>query len=240
LLRVHGVKRTDGQVGVLLINDDPSNSTTVTVGISGATLATTGTQYTFGNANFASGASTPSSGISSKSISGVGSSFNITVPAYTTVAVLIPQSSTNSSNLIANGTYVIANNHSELVLDDTGWSTQQGTNMDQWSPTGGNNQKWTLTNLGNNYVELLNATSGLALDISGASTASGAAVIQWPYHSGSNQIWRVVSKGNGLYELLNQNSGLALSVPRSSTSNGTDLDQETVTGAANQLWSFSN
>ena len=240
LLRVHGVKRTDGQVGVVLINDDPSNSTTVSVGISGATLATTGTQYTFGKANFPSSSSTASSGISSQSISGVGSNFNITVPAYTSVAVLIPQTSTNSSNLIANGMYVIANNHSELVLDDTGWSTQQGTNMDQWSPTGGNNQKWTLTNLGNNYVELVNGTSGFALDVSGASTASGAAVIQWPYHSGSNQIWKVVSKGNGLYELLNQNSGLALSVPGSSTSNGADLDQETVTGADNQLWSFSN
>ena len=240
LLRVHGVKRTDGQVGVLLINDDPSNSTTVSVGISGATLATTGTQYTFGNANFTSGSSTPSSGISSKSISGVGSSFNITVPAYTTVAVLIPQSSTNSSNLIANGTYVIANNHSELAVDDYGWSTQQGTNMVQWSATGGTNQKWTLTNLGNNYVELVNGTSGYALDVSGASQASGAAVIQWPYHSGANQIWKVVSKGNGLYELLNQNSGLALSVPGLSTSNGTNLDQETVTGADNQLWSFAN
>jgi hypothetical protein len=240
LLRVHGVKRTDGQVGVLLINDDPSNSTTVAVGISGATLATTGTQYTFGNANFASGSSAPSSGISSKSISGVGSSFNITVPAYTTVAVLIPQSSTNSSNLIANGTYVIANNHSELAVDDYGWSTQQGTNMVQWSATGGTNQKWTLTNLGNNYVELVNGTSGYALDVSGASQASGAAVIQWPYHSGANQIWKVVSKGNGLYELLNQNSGLALSVPGLSTSNGTNLDQETVTGADNQLWSFAN
>ena len=240
LLRVHGVKRTDGQVGVLLINDDPSNSTTVAVGISGATLATTGTQYTFGNANFASGSSAPSSGNSSKSISGVGSSFNITVPAYTTVAVLIPQSSTNSSNLIANGTYVIANNHSELAVDDYGWSTQQGTNMVQWSATGGTNQKWTLTNLGNNYVELVNGTSGYALDVSGASQASGAAVIQWPYHSGANQIWKVVSKGNGLYELLNQNSGLALSVPGLSTSNGTNLDQETVTGADNQLWSFAN
>jgi len=240
LLRVHGVKRTDGQVGVLLINDDPSNSTTVAVGISGATLATTGTQYTFGNANFASGSSAPSSGISSKSISGVGSSFNITVPAYTTVAVLIPQSSTNSSNLIANGTYVIANNHSELAVDDYGWSTQQGTNMVQWSATDGTNQKWTLTNLGNNYVELVNGTSGYALDVSGASQASGAAVIQWPYHSGANQIWKVVSKGNGLYELLNQNSGLALSVPGLSTSNGTNLDQETVTGADNQLWSFAN
>ena len=240
LLRVHGVKRTDGQVGVLLINDDPSNSTTVAVGISGATLATTGTQYTFGNSNFASGSSTPSSGISSKSISGVGSSFNITVPAYTTVAVLIPQSSTNSSNLIANGTYVIANNHSELAVDDYGWSTQQGTNMVQWSATDGTNQKWTLTNLGNNYVELVNGTSGYALDVSGASQASGAAVIQWPYHSGANQIWKVVSKGNGLYELLNQNSGLALTAPGFSTSNGTRLDQETVTGADNQLWSFAN
>jgi hypothetical protein len=90
LLRAHAVRRADGQTGVILLNNDPSNSTAVTVNISGATLASTGTQYNFGNANFSSGASTANSGIKSSSISGVGSSFKVTVPAYSAMGILIP------------------------------------------------------------------------------------------------------------------------------------------------------
>ena len=55
LLHAHGVRRSDGQVGVILINDDPNNSTTVSVSVSGATLASSGTKFTFGNANFSPG-----------------------------------------------------------------------------------------------------------------------------------------------------------------------------------------
>jgi hypothetical protein len=99
LLRAHAVRRADGQTGVILLNDDPSNSTAVTVNISGATLASTGTQYNFGNANFSSGASTANSGISSSSISGVGSSFKVTVPAYSAMGILIPAGSSSSFTL---------------------------------------------------------------------------------------------------------------------------------------------
>ena len=99
LLRTHAVKRADGQTGVILLNDDPSNRTAVTVTISGATLASTGTQYNFGNANFSSGASTANSGISSSSISGVGSAFTVTVPAYSAMGILIPAGSSSSFTL---------------------------------------------------------------------------------------------------------------------------------------------
>jgi len=247
LLRVHGVRRSDGQVGVVLINDDPSNDTTVTVGVSGATLAATGTQYTFGNADFPSGSQTPNSGISSGSIGGVGNNFTVTVPAYSTVALVIPESSTNTANLIADGNYVISNSQTGLMLDDYQFSKTAGTFMDMWPATGGGNQTWTLTNLGNNYVKLVSAYSGLALDVYQGSTSSGAKIDQWYWSNTSNQIWKVVSMGNGNYELLSQHSGLALGVPAatsgsgsSSLLNGTGLDQETVTGAADQLWSFYN
>ena len=99
LLRAHAVRRADGQTGVILLNNDPSNSTAVTVNISGATLASTGTQYKFGNANFSSGSSTANSGISSSSISGVGSSFKVTVPAYSAMGILIPAGSGSSFTL---------------------------------------------------------------------------------------------------------------------------------------------
>jgi len=247
LLHAHGVRRSDGQVGVVLINDDPNNSTTVSVSVSGATLATSGTQYTFGNANFLQGSSTPNSSIGSSSISGVGNSFSITVPAYTSVAVVIPQTSTNTANLIANGTYVVSNYQTDLTIDDPGYSKTNGAFLDMWPATGGSNQTWTVTNLGNNYIYLTNANSGLALDVYQGSKSSGAKIDQWPWSNTSNQIWKVVSMGNGNYELLNQNSGLALGIPSATTGNGsstllngTGLAQETVTGAADQLWSFNN
>jgi Ricin-type beta-trefoil lectin domain-like len=247
LLRVHGVRRSDGQVGVVLINDDPANDTTVSVSVSGATLASTGTEYTFGNADFASGSQTPSHDISSSSIGGVGNDFTVTVPAYSTVAVLIPESSTSTTNLIANGNYVISNSQTGLVLDDYQSSKTAGTFMDMAPENGGSSQTWTLANLGNNYVELVNVNSGLALDVYQGSTSSGAQIDQQPWSDSGNQIWEVVSMGNGNYELLSQHSGLSLGVPAATSGsgssallNGTGLDQETVTGAADQLWSFYN
>jgi hypothetical protein len=247
LLRAHTVRRSDGQVSIVLINDDPNNSTNVSVSVSGASLSTSGTKYTFGNANFSPGANTPNSGIGSSSISGVGNSFTISVPAYTSVAVVIPQTSTNTANLIANGNYVISNYQTGLVLDDPGFSKTNGAFLDMWPANAGTNQTWTVTNLGSNYVYITSSYSGLAVDVYGGSTSSGAKIDQWPWSNTSNQIWKVVSMGNGNYELLSQKSGLALGVPAatsgsgsSSLLNGTGLDQETVTGAADQLWSFNN
>lgn len=247
LLRAHGVRRSDGQVGVVLINDDPNNSTTVSVSISGATLSSSSTVYAFGNANFSSGSETPNYGIISYPWNYAGNNFTVTVPAYSSVALLIPQTSTNTANLIANGNYVISNYQTGLVIDDPGFSKTDGAFLDMWSANGGSNQTWTVTNLGNNYIYLTNSYSGLAVDVYGGSTSSGAQIDQWPWTDSSNQIWKVVSMGNGTYELLSQKSGLALGIPAatsgsgsSSLLNGTGLDQETVTGAADQLWSFNN
>jgi hypothetical protein len=94
LLRAHGVNRTDGKVGVILVNQDPSNNTTVSVSISNVNLSSSGTQYNFGNTNFSSGSYTANSGISESSISGVGKSFSVTVPAYSATAILIPETCT--------------------------------------------------------------------------------------------------------------------------------------------------
>jgi hypothetical protein len=143
------------------------------------------------------------------------------------------------SYLIANGTYLLTSKNSGLVVDVTGASTSEGTDIDQWTNNNTPNQQWKLNNLGNNYVSLINVNSGLALEVYGASTTAGAAIDQWPYDSGKGQIWQIVSKGSGYYELLNENSGQALDVTGASTTKGTDLDQYTVSGNANQLWSFT-
>jgi hypothetical protein len=91
LLRVHATHRSDGSVGVLLMNEDPNNSDTVSVSVSGVTLSTTGTRYDFGPSHFSGSSQYTTNGPTQSSISGVGNSFAVTVPAYTESLIVIPQ-----------------------------------------------------------------------------------------------------------------------------------------------------
>jgi hypothetical protein len=81
LLGVHAAKKANGSIAVLLINKDPVNTATVTVTISGATLQTRGTRYTFNHGT---------TSLQSSSVSGVGASFTATVPAYSIALYVIP------------------------------------------------------------------------------------------------------------------------------------------------------
>jgi hypothetical protein len=144
-----------------------------------------------------------------------------------------------SAQLIANGTYTLANHASGELLDVSGALKTQGAVVDQYPSTGNTNQQWQLTNLGNNVIELLSVNSGLALDVYQASTANGAEIDQWPYSGNANQRWTLTSKGSGFYQLVAGNSGLALEDPAYSTVNGKDVDQYTVNGGTNQQWSFT-
>lgn len=143
------------------------------------------------------------------------------------------------SQLVANGTYTITNRYSGQLLDVEGDSKAEGATVDQYPATGGTNQQWQLTNLGNNVVELISVNSGYALDVYQYSTSNGGTIDQWPYDSGSNQKWTLVSEGSGYYELVAVNSGLALDDPGYSKVNGEALQQYTANAGSNQEWSFT-
>jgi hypothetical protein len=89
-LRVHASLRRDGRVGVMLINENRHLSQNVHVTISGTNLAASGIHYQFGRANFVGADPVPSHPVASNSVSGLGNSFSVTVPAYTMVDLLIP------------------------------------------------------------------------------------------------------------------------------------------------------
>ncbi|MGA9780229.1 MAG: hypothetical protein WBS33_18380 [Verrucomicrobiia bacterium] len=90
-LRVQGVARQDGNLGILLINESMNSSQTVNVTVSNANLNTTGIIYQFGTNNWTiSTNEVPATGPGSNSISGVGSTFSVTLPAYTMDVLVIP------------------------------------------------------------------------------------------------------------------------------------------------------
>jgi len=83
LLTVHAVRQANGNLALLLINKDPSNSTTANVSIAGYTPAATGTVFTYGQASTA---------ITSSTATGLGGSFAATTPPYSLTTILLTPS----------------------------------------------------------------------------------------------------------------------------------------------------
>jgi hypothetical protein len=154
-----------------------------------------------------------------------------------------PTPTPTSGTGLGSGPYYIVNLHSGKVIDDTNGSTSNGTVMQQWSESSGdNNQEWSLVSAGSGYYYIVNGHSGLVLDDTNGSTTNGTTIQQWAEFSGdANQEWSFVSAGSGYYYIVNLHSGLVLDDTNGSTTNGTTIQQwAEFSGDANQEWSLQS
>ncbi len=143
------------------------------------------------------------------------------------------------ATLIPDGTYVITSVHSGQAIDDPAFSKVNGTVMQQYPVNNGKNQQWTVHNIGNNVITLINVASGLALDVVAASTANSALVDQYPYQGNAWEQWNVISATNGSFELTSVHSGLALDVDLGGVTVGEKIDQYPYQGNPWQQWIFT-
>lgn len=86
MLSVHAARRADSSLGVMLINKDPKNATTVKVSVSGANLAAKGVRFDYGKTNPPDGVS-----VTGRPMEGVGNSFSVAMPPFTATVVVIPK-----------------------------------------------------------------------------------------------------------------------------------------------------
>lgn len=86
IVGAHSSLRSDGSVGIMLVNRDPSLPATVSVTIKGAQLAKTGMRFDYGPSNPPQGNS-----VARGPIADVGNTFTVTVPPYTITDVKIPK-----------------------------------------------------------------------------------------------------------------------------------------------------
>lgn len=176
------------------------------------------------------------SAITSSAITGLGSAFTISVPAYTITDVIVP-----TVYLIPDGDYTVVNHNSGLVMDVLKSSVKNGYPIVQASPTGSTSQTWHVANLGGNFITLTDKNSGQAAEVTYLTPQTGQPIFQWPINGGSNQIWQVVFANytNGSYFLTNKHSALQLEVPGWSLTPGQALDQWSYYQyGANQQWQF--
>jgi endoglucanase len=141
--------------------------------------------------------------------------------------------------IIANGTYRIVARHSGKALDVNAHGTTDGSNVIQWAYGGGNNQRWTLTNLGNNVYRIVGVESGKSLEVASTSTANGTNVDIRTDSGANNQKWTISATSGGYYRLTPaSSSGSALDVSGVSTADGANVQQWSWTGGNNQQWAI--
>ena len=86
MLSVHASKRADGSIGVMLINKDGKNGTTVKLQINGATLAPKGARFDYGKSNPPDGVS-----VQGKAMEGLSNSMAIPMPPFTATVIVMPR-----------------------------------------------------------------------------------------------------------------------------------------------------
>ncbi len=134
---------------------------------------------------------------------------------------------------LANGVYRITARHSSKSLDVAGSSTADGANVQQYTYSGGNNQKWTVQSLGGGQYSIRAVHSGKALDVSGVSTADNADINQWTYSGGNNQKWTIETVSTGYYRIVSVNSNKCVNVVGASTADGASISQLTCNSSSN-------
>jgi pectate lyase len=170
--------------------------------------------------------------------------YSYTLDATANVPGLIQAGAGNTSGggggPVANGTYRIIARHSGLGLDVTASGTANGTNVQQWNYSGGTNQRWIVTNLGNSEYRISPVhASDKGLDVADTSTSNGANVQIWNHVGASNQKWILTATSGGYYRVSPVHaSDKALDVVDSSTSNGANVQIWNYVGSDNQQFSF--
>lgn len=85
-LSVHAAKRADGSIGIMLINKDRKNATTVKISLKGMALGAKGARFDYGKTNSPEGNS-----LVGKQMDGLGTSFSVPMSPYTATVILIPK-----------------------------------------------------------------------------------------------------------------------------------------------------
>ena len=124
---------------------------------------------------------------------------------------------------ISNGTYEITSKiASNMLLDVSGGSTNDGANVQIWADANEKQQKFEISYLGNGSYKIICIKSGKALTVSQTGTAYSSNVYQSTYNEKSNQKWRI-EKNNNEYYIVSEYNGRYLDVAGGSSENGTNI-----------------
>ncbi|MER5978549.1 RICIN domain-containing protein [Streptomyces sp. NPDC001857] len=159
------------------------------------------------------------------------------VPAVLVPYLLYAQEDSQAATVDGTAYYRLVSVRSGKVLDVNGFSTADGTRIQQWTDQNTANQQWRLKPTGDGSYELVNRNSGKVLGIAGNSTAETAVAEQQTDSSATSQEWRIEEvSGSDAVTFVSRRSGQVLDVSGGSTEQGAAVIQYPSRGSSNQHW----
>jgi hypothetical protein len=132
---------------------------------------------------------------------------SVTLPAVTLSKSAVSLWIVQSLNSVPNGVYKLVPRHSLKTLSVEGASLNSGAKIQQWLYSGGSNQQWNVSSLGNGYYKVISKHTGdKGLEPEGGNTGNGTRVVQSQYIGKSSQQWQITAIGSGFYKLTPRNA----------------------------------
>ncbi|HEY8903079.1 MAG TPA: RICIN domain-containing protein, partial [Chthoniobacterales bacterium] len=145
----------------------------------------------------------------------------------------------DAGRTMPDGTYYVVNRYGNKPMAALNGGTAGGTQLVQWTYSGGGEQKWTFSYLGSGEYKITGLASGRVVNVSGNSNSNGANLILWDWNGATNEQWSITPIGDGYFRLTALNSGKVADVAGPSTADGAVVHQWDYVGVTNQKWSFT-
>lgn len=142
------------------------------------------------------------------------------------------------TDLLSGVSYYITNKNSGMVLDLDSGNTDSGTNIQQWTKTGGSQQEWRIISEENGYCRIVSmADESMCIAVSENNSADGLNAELQKYKGADNQLWKLIQNGSH-YAIVSKCSGdkSGLDVYDWSVENGGNINQWEYWGGDCQLW----
>lgn len=139
------------------------------------------------------------------------------------------------NDYIEDGLYTIHSKlDNNLLMDISGDAMYDTANVEVWCNNDGNNQKFYIKNMGDNYYTIQCYNSNKYLDVAYGAKNNGANVQQYEYNGGENQKWLIKRDKDGYYNIISKCNGLNLDVKGGIAKSGTNILTWVSNGGENQ------
>lgn len=112
---------------------------------------------------------------------------------------------------------------SNMYLDISGGSYNNSANLQIWSNSAVQQQKFQVTYLSGGYYEIKSVNSGKVLDVAGGSNNNGANVQQYQANNTEYQKWILQDAGNGYFYIMSRGAEAYLDVAGGLSKYGTNV-----------------
>lgn len=135
--------------------------------------------------------------------------------------------------------YTIASKATKKVLNVTNSSMDMNANVEIWTDTKSDAQRWIVTSIGDDLYTITNVASGKYLHIQGTTPTNLMNVNQYVYTNNNTIKWKIVSNGDGYFTIQSAaNTAFVLNVTNAGITDGTNVSVNQSNAADAQAWSF--